>query len=207
MKKLIFCFFLLIFCFSFTSCKKDEKRTIVEVTALDKTTNNVIPNAKITLVAETSSTFMGPSYYAVIEEKYTNIAGKFTFDFKANKSYGYFLVASAEHYYNTDEHTGNIENSKMNYVAIPLQPEGFLKVFIKNTTPFDNADKIYVGSYDIDLGGYYYGTAVDTFTIGRTWGNVNRNLNWQVTKNEMINNYSTYIFVTAYDTTIYTINY
>lgn len=209
MKNSRFIIFIIILSFFCAQCKKDEVRTIVEVTALDKTTNHVIPNAKITLVAETYSTFMGPSYYAIVEEKYTNIAGKYTFDFKANNSWAYFLVATAEHYFNTDEHTGNIENGQMNYVAIPLQPEAFLKVNVKNTQPFDIYDLIYVDPYGTPSGGggTFTGMNVDTFTIARVWGNTKEGLYWRVNKNSSNVVHKDSIFCPAFDTTAYTINF
>lgn len=209
MKKILSYFIIVLFLFCVYQCQKDEKRTIVEVTALDKTTNQVIPDARVILIADTFSTFMGPSYYAVVEEKYTDIAGKCHFDFIAKKSWTYYFVASAEHYYDLGDPMGDIDNGKMNYVAIPFQPEAFLKVYVKNTQPYDIYDYISVNPFGTPGGGggVYTGISVDTFSVARLWGNNTRDLNYWVKKNGIENHFTTSIYCSAFDTTVYTINY
>ncbi|MFH0894510.1 MAG: hypothetical protein V2A54_08740 [Bacteroidota bacterium] len=182
---------------------------MVKVTVIDKTTNAPIENAHVFLISETSSGFLGPTYSNIMEEKQTDKIGQCTFDFTAYSHYSYYCVSSAEHYYKQEEERGSVVKGCMNYVALAMQPEAYLKVYVKNTQPYNIYDEILVGSFGTPSGGggYYQGVNVDTFSIARLWGGITRELFYQVTKNNITNNYNIPVYCTTFDTTVYTINY
>ena len=134
--------------------------------------------------------------------------GKFQFNFTAEEDYRYSITAEAPKYFN-NFYTGGLilDVGKKNHPLVGLQPEAYLKLYIKNTSPFDGNDVISInGGWNASIPSFY-GTSVDTFTMVRVNGNVNIAIYWSVTKNDLRNLYSDSIYCPVFDTTLYDINY
>ena len=146
---------------------------------------------------------------AAIASTTADADGKFKFDFTAEEGYRYSITAEALKYFN-NFYTGGLilDVGKKTHPLVGLQPEAYLKLYIKNTASFDAADKIGVnGSFEWGGGGPFYGSRVDTFAIGKVYGNRINKIYWGVTKNNIQSSYSDSVYCPAFDTTLYNINY
>ena len=204
-------FYTIIVILLFTSCKKMLYETTANITLIDITTKKPIANADVYLLNRDNTSWSGPQNTSLVTHYKTNNLGKCTFVFTPDE-YGWFeIAAEAEGYYENDDFdNGTIQNiGKVNDMTLEMHPEAFLKVFIKNTTPYDVNDIIIVGHYGTPSGGggVFYGMNVDTFTIARKWGNHVRELYYSVTKNGIKTSFTYNVYCPANDTTYYYINY
>ena len=206
---ILYIFILFLF---FTSCKKMLYETTANITLVDITTKKPIANADVYLLNRDNTSWSGPQNTSVVTHYKTNNLGKCTFVFTPDE-YGWFeIAAEADGYYEEDDFdNGIIQNiGKVNDMILEMHPEAFLKVFIKNTNPYNGNDRLFLDDYGTPSGGggVFYGMNVDTFTIARTWGNINCDWGYySVTKNGIKTSYTYNVYCPANDTTIYYINY
>lgn len=185
--------------FLFIACKKN-KPTSVSGTVVDATTSTGIANATVYLQQTENNCFScQPGTIAT----YTADAnGNFNFNIDGQKGHRYSVVASATNYFNNfgtggssiDEHTANT-------ITVSLNPVAWLKLHIKNTTPFDTQDRISLEYYE------FYGASIDTSIIIKKYGNANNQIYYWVTKNNIEQTLSINPYCIAFDTTLYNINY
>ena len=205
---ILYIFILFLF---FTSCKKMLYETTANITLVDITTKKPIANADVYLLNRDNTSWSGPQNTSLVTHYKTNNLGKCTFVFTPEE-YGWFeIAAEAEGYYENDDFdNGTIQNiGKVNDMILEMHPEAFLKIFLKNTNPFDVNDRVNIGGIGVPSGGdgLFYGMNVDTFTFARTWGNRTVGSAYFVKKNGVESKIYYNIFCPANDTTYYYINY
>ncbi|HRI01477.1 MAG TPA: hypothetical protein PK006_10535, partial [Saprospiraceae bacterium] len=88
---------------------------------------------------------------------------------------------------------------------IILDPYAWIKVFVKNTMPFDEMDYCFTSSDG--GGGGHFGKDVDTTEIHLASGNRKTQILWRVHKNNTIKEYTDSLYIKAHDTAQYHINY
>ncbi|HBF87491.1 MAG TPA: hypothetical protein DDX39_02525 [Bacteroidales bacterium] len=129
--------------------------TTANITLLDISTKQPIVNADVYLLNRDNTSWSGPQNTSVVTHKTTNASGQCTFVFTPDE-YGWFeIAAEAEGYYENDDFdNGTIQDiGKVNNMTLEMHPEAFLKVFIKNTNPYDVNDVIYLDGGGIPSGG------------------------------------------------------
>ncbi len=186
-------------------CRKITHKTDVSGVVYDATTTTVLSHAHVYLLKENGSCFScNPAPYM---DTYTNSDGGFSFNYKAEKGYTYSLGASATNYFDQQSGIIYVDSDKNNKKEkILLNPHAYLKLHIKNTSPFDGSDEISVNFISHPFS--FYGTAVDTIlTVQAVFGNVNNSIYWGVKKNGVITNNSSSVYCSAFDTTLYNLNY
>ncbi len=85
MKNLTFCFSFL-FAILFASCNKNSGPTIVNVVVKDVTTNGVIADSEVGLFETDGESSFGLGG-TLLEEKYSDATGSFTFNFTAHEGF------------------------------------------------------------------------------------------------------------------------
>ncbi len=203
--------FLLFALFAFVSCKKD-KITHVTGVVVDATRSlSGIDNAKVYLQAIKADFTCFSCLAQTVATYNADASGRFSFSFVGDEGYSYSVVGSAQNYYSnigTGDYT-SLDKEQKNMIEVELKPVAWLKLHVKNTSPFDAADEIDVDNTFVSggNGGPLYGNAIDTVISGSVSGNSNVNIVWFVTKNGIQTTYSSTLFCSRFDTTSYTINY
>ena len=197
---------------TFYACKKTWfGKTKAEITVTEKGSGALVANAKVRLVEYDAGSFMGLPATNLIETFTTDENGcvEFEFDHDRDKSYRVFI--EHDNYYKKNHNTNknHLKTGYKNEISFELQPEAWLKVYIRNVNPVDVYDKITVGNIGTPSGGggTWTGTDVDTFTVARLWGNHQKNLQYKVTKSGEEKTYTKDIYCPAHETTEFTIEY
>ena len=176
--------------FSATNCKKDSSTTTTaEGAVIDKTTQKSIAGATARLI-KVNSSFMGGSSLKVVSQMTVDATGKYSFTFTPDLDYSYQVGASANKYFTDEGDNHYIHTGKKNLILIPLQPEAYLKIHVKNASPYDGNDYIHINENGIET---FYGMNVDTSVTLLENGNT------------VVTKYG--IYCPAFDTTLYNINY
>lgn len=207
MKQLLFLALVLINLL-LVGCRKINHETDVSGTVYDATTMAVISQAHVYLSKENGNCFSCNP--APFKDTYSDANGNFSFHYKADKGYSYSLGATATNYFEEPGGSIYVDNFKNNKnEKILLKPHAYLKLHIKNTTPFNGDDIIDVGNSFVSSvgGGAFYGSQVDTIAIGEVFGNYTNNVIWFVTKNGVQTPYSAMVYCPRFDTAFYNINY
>ena len=206
-------FYTIIVIMFFTSCKKMLYETTANITLVDITTKKPIANADVYLLNRDNTSWSGPQNTSLVTHYKTNNLGKCTFVFTPEE-YGWFeFAAEADGYYENDDFDNGIiqDIGKVNDMILEMHPEAYVKVYIKNISPYNSNDiiKVYGVASPSSWGGEhsYNGLDVDTFTISTTYGNHYRSDNYYVRKNNIETQYSYEFYCPAHDTTYYYINY
>lgn len=207
MTRCCFIFFILL-TFAGFSCKRYETNVWGEVK--DGSTGSSIGGATVYLLETKNSCFTCSG--STIQRTVTGSSGVFYFDFTAHDGYSYDVAAEANNYF-SNLGTGGVHLTagQKNKLQVPLQPKAWLKIHLKNTSPFDIYDLISVsGEWNGSNWFNYYGTQVDTIVSGCpviVTGNRNIKNYWNVTKNSVQSSYNGQIYCPRFDTTLYKINY
>ncbi|MBP9549683.1 MAG: hypothetical protein KBE86_11060, partial [Chitinophagales bacterium] len=114
------------------SCEKESGPTFINGSVKDKTTNAGIANADVGLFETDGESAFGLGG-VLIDEIYSDAAGKFTFDFEARNGYSYYVQAIKDQYWNnqTDNITFVDDTGGETDVIVYLHPEGWLKLTIR----------------------------------------------------------------------------
>lgn len=201
--------------FNLSSCKKgvEDIKTEVYGTISDYYSGQHIANATIKIISRNNSNV--PFIIDTILSTSTNENGEYDIKFHGRRedyiSYGIFINKQPEGY--RDTFYDRIKKKHSNQLNFSMKGNAYLKVHIKNVTPFDNNDLIdlsaiiYISS---GVGNYVgHGTKIDTNVIFSTEGQGTHfmKLEWFVTKNN-INKFSIdSIYCNSQDTAYYTLNY
>jgi len=187
------------------SCNKETGPTSVNGTVKDITTNVGVSDAQVGLIETDGESGFGLSG-TLLEEKYSDATGNFTFDFNARQGYSYYVQAIKDQYWN--DQSNNItfvhELGGTDELTVYLQPEGFLNVHIKNINVYDVGDYIsFSNAYQT-----FYGNDVDTTVLLLIYGNSSNHLVWFVYDDGISSgSESADVYCTAFDTTYYEILY
>lgn len=188
--------------FLFCTCKKEIFYTHIEGIAQDYYTKQAIANATVELDGPIDEA----SGNGIIKSVITDDNGHFEFEkFKAFKSGTYYVNIEKENYssYN-DDGSADIEKGKRNFLTPFIAATAFIRINISNENPFDENDNICLNfdnpeekltdlmksHIDLNLPFCYQGNQ-HTMGLGILLScNTNFTLNWSVTKNNSISNYS-----------------
>ena len=201
MKKPAYISLLVIMVLLTGACRKITRNTEVHGTVRDARTESIIPNAHVYLSGKVESA-MG-SGYSTIAEAITGADGAFSFEFKAERDYMYAVSATAYNYSGGFTVIDKFKNNKNE--TISLDPHAWVRLHVKNTSPFDSNDFINIVNFDPAFG--FYGTTVDTVVVGRVHGGMNWNFQWYTTKNGVNTSSAATVFSPIFDTVNYDLNY
>ncbi len=202
-----FIFFLFIIVL-FTACKKD-KTTSVNGTVVDATRSlSGVSNATVYLQESSGGLFCFSCLPYTIATYNADAMGHFSFSFEAKKGSSYSLVGSAPNYFSSigTDYTSLNKNTKNN-IEVELRPVAWLKLHLKNITPFDGSDQIGISGDMEGVPEQYYGMSVDSICFFKVSGNSNVRIGWGVIKNGIQTNYLGLVYCPRFDTIAYNINY
>ena len=210
MKTLKYISFLVLLTTSASQCKKDKTPeygpTYVEGVVRDKTTVEGVPYAAVYLQRDTIDWNWGGGGFQPVTSVAADSKGNFHIDYNKENGWSYSLFAERPQYY--DSHSDPVWIKQQKGTIILLQPEAYLKVYIKNTQPYDAMDYISVNnSFVSGGGGPFYGIQVDTFVVGKVYGNSTNKAIWFVTKNGISTTNEDSIYCLSFDTTLFILNY
>ncbi len=195
--------------FLFTTCKKD-KTTSVNGTVVDATRSlSGVSNATVYLQEDDGPLFCFSCLPQTIATFNADAIGHFSFSFEAKKGASYYVVASAPNYFSsigTQDFTALNSDTKNNIEA-KLRPVAWLRLHLKNITPFDGSDQIGINGDFTGSPLQYYGMSVDSTTVFKVYGNSQIDIYWGVIKYSVQSNYSGSVYCPRFDTTSYNINY
>ncbi len=217
--------FLLIGLISFAfivflySCRKNKAQEIVIYgNVYDPNTNMAVSNATVRLMVTSFSGSIYTSGYSDLIVTTTDESGNFVMEFLSQQTDNYKIRISAFGYFMESyiEDAELINNAASHSLQYNLYPEAYIRLFVRNTNPFDSLDMI----------SYYYTSALpacndccnntvfkgfgENFTdtiLCRLYGNQDVELQWNVTKNNQTTIQTEQIYCPASDTTEYTILY
>lgn len=200
-------FYLLIALFLLlAACKKDPDSgpSSAQGAVVDATTQQPVPFARVAL-ARRPSGIVSSVGYSQLQNVQADAQGRYSLSFEASEDYEYALFGIAPRYLESVTPTF-LERGKKNNVNVPIQPEGYVRLHIKNITPFDQGDE-FVFTNDSYPQPRFIGAAIETTLVVTTNGNLENQLTWIVTKNFIQQAYSQTIYTPAHDTTDFQINY
>lgn len=176
----------------------DPRKPVGKV--VDATTNVPLPYASVALIEVDHSNWN--TTYTLIAATTANANGEFSFNNTLNKDLSYMFSAKKDEYFETT--TSEYVEIKSSFTVVPLKPKAYLKLEIKNTNGI--YDEISIG-YPVP--GTFYGMTVDTSVAGEVYyGNSNISFTWFLyTGGNLQNTQSVNVYCTAFDTTLYQINY
>lgn len=200
----------------FSSCKKgvEDIRTKVYGRITDYYSGRPIANASVKIFAIDSR--FQPFNYDTTNATITDGNGEYEMTFYGRRedyiSYG-ILIKKQPEGYKISNFGGMIKKKHSNHLNFDLKGNAYLRVHIKNVTPFDNND-------NIDLSAIIYtssgvgsflglGTKIDTSIIFSTkgQGNLYIILDWFVIKNSITHEFLDSIYCRSMDTATYNLNY
>jgi hypothetical protein len=144
--------FLLIATVLFTSCKKEKKEFVLEISSTIKSqVQNVnVPNAKVLLyVQELSSNGVFSSAYIKKAETSTDANGNFTIKFEKGDAISYRLEISHEKYFDLfmELNDQNVKPDSPYTEDIKMMPEAYVKVRAINKNKFNENDVFSISTY------------------------------------------------------------
>lgn len=203
---------------SFGSCKKNKNIINISGHIYDPYINTYVSGAHITVSSSKVSSGFYNSNFTDIATTTTDANGLFQFEFEQEKSSAYRFHLNLDNYFDRtiDVPEADIQPENVYSPTFDLYPIGYLKLHVKNATPYDTSDFI-AYSYDIDnincvdccsnttIKGY--GKTYDVTSKCKTYGSKNVAINWHVTKFGIDVAYSDSIFCVPFDTTYFEILY
>lgn len=206
MKNLHLTILLLGVLLSAPGCKKQETYQGPQTLTgqvIDKTTGEGVEYPYVYLVGEKGWFDNSDTLIAqVVGEK----NGTFTFSFDWG-GYLYYVKAIKDGYYNDGNNRASVDKPSQ-FVQVPLQPEGYIKLRIKNAPPTDQYDQFWISNVFGYSMGPFNGENIDTTVKGRAFGNATRKIYTTIIigrQDTMKKEYS--IFCPAHDTTHFEILY
>ncbi len=200
---------LLLASFSFASCKKDKLTKVTGVVVDETRSLSGINNATVYLQERKSDLTCFSCLPYTIATYNADASGHFSFSFEDREGYAYTVVGSATNYFSNIA-TGDdvsVDSRTKNNIEVTLKPVAWLKLHLKNTTPFDGSDQIGISGNMHGVPQQYYGMSIDSICFFEVFGNSDVNINWGVIKNTTQTNYSGYVHCPRFDTTSFNINY
>jgi hypothetical protein len=200
------------------SCKKEKEKININGTVYDPNLKTFLANAHITISASMISSGFYNSNYTDIASTTTDANGAFNFEFDKQKSAGYRVFISKDNYFDNtiDINDADVVPGTPYTAAYNLYPVAYIKLHVKNSTPYDTSDAIrysytsgYLTCYECcsNILTKGYGKNYDVTTKCKTYGSQNVMINWSVYKAGYDVAYSDTIFCIPFDTTTYQILY
>jgi hypothetical protein len=197
------------------SCKKgvEDIRTKVYGTLYDYYTGNPIAGAEVKVLSFDNQS---PDYSDTIKATTSNSNGEYEITFYGrrdnNISYHLFIHKQPEGYLESDRQF-EIRKKHSNLFNFNLKGNAYLKVHIKNQTPYNNDDliQLWAGIFQASQVGNFVGqgTNVDTNVLFSTKGTGSRFvwLGGYITKNNIPKEFEDSIYCNSLDTAYYSLLY
>jgi hypothetical protein len=201
---------LACFCFLMAQCHKSNNSFIkVSGKVLEFGSNKPIANAKVGIYEE-GGVFLGPTWTKFVDSTHTDTNGFYNME-KQNIDNGssFYISAAANKYYTFDPTKYLVTGKGIVNNDIVLDPFAWIKVHVKNVTPFDENDRIILGNVvgEATTSGDYVGRGIDLTYINKVKGNTGLRASWTVRKNNIGKQYVDTIKIAAHDTLKYEILY
>ena len=137
-----FLFFILL---SICSCTKDKDLHIsITGTVLEYGSNKPIADATIFLERADKDAFLAQAY-STYQTTTSDANGKYAFTFNYESAYKYEVIATDNIHFQSEYYT--VKQGENNINIIQYAP-GYLKLHVKNITPFNQTDEFYVNGSD-----------------------------------------------------------
>jgi hypothetical protein len=208
------CFFSILH-----ACKKNKAQEIlINGRIFDPNSNKAVSNATVRLQVTSFSGSIYTSGYSDLIVVTTDESGNFVMDFLSQQTDNYKISITAPNYFMETyiEDAEKINNTSTHSLQYNLYPEAYIKLFVRNTNPFDSLDMISY-SYNSAMPACNdccnntvfkgYGEQYTDTILCRLYGNQDVELQWNVTKDNQTTIQTQQIFCPASDTTEYTILY
>lgn len=204
MKKTITLTAVIVMLLFLTDCRKITRVTDVSGTVYDAVTMAPLANIKVFLLTQAEGA-LGAGASPVMDIS-TDHDGHYSFKFKADRNYMYSLLATDSRHLSGQAAMDNFKDNKN--VNIKLNPAAYIKLHLKNTSPFDANDLLVVkNSYALYYGLSLTGMATDTILLLQEPGNDNTLIHWSVKKNGITTYDDSTMYCAGFDTTLLDINY
>ncbi|HNW98118.1 MAG TPA: hypothetical protein PKK00_06880 [Bacteroidales bacterium] len=201
------------------SCKKNKNVITINGHIFNPYSNQYVENATIIISSSKITSGFYNSNYTDIATTTSDASGAFSFEFDQEKSSGYRFYIYKENYFDRtiDIADADIQPENTYTPTFELYSEGYLKLHVKNSSPFNDNDFIGYSYNDIDeincatccsntvFKGY--GKTYDTTYKCKTYGSKDVKINWHVTKFGSDVAFSDTLFCNPFDTTYYEILY
>lgn len=138
------------------ACKKNwfTRTTEVKVWVVEKGTKIPVEGAEVVLLEGSPGGFLGMPAWSIRERCTTNVLGYCYFKFEPNDDDGYVAYeVKAEHPNYYGPALSDIEVGQRNKKKLVLQPEAWLKVYVKNVNKEYN--RFFLDDYGTPSGGGY----------------------------------------------------
>jgi hypothetical protein len=216
MNRLFLLFVLLTL--SAAGCKKKSGIIVINGVITNPANNNGVSGVDVNFYIQqpTSGTFS--SGYSFVETTQTNSRGEFVFEIKNSNASSFKFVCEGNGYYPIEKayNAGDFLPDKENLVQMEMLAKGFLRVKIKNTSPFSANDKLVfqiekgapnVEGFCLSTSQTFTGENVDTEINCNSYGEQKMVFLWFVTKQNSTKSYSDSLTVPFNDTAIFELNY
>ena len=209
MNKILTISIILLLTGTFSACKKTwPGKTKVTVTVTEIGSDARVADAKVRLIEFDPGAFMGSPSATLLETFTTDENGCVEFEFDHERKKNYRITVEHDQYYKLPYPANNhdIKTGYKNDIVSELQPEAWLKVYIRNVNNIYS--KIKLDSFGMPWGGEFPGYDVDTFSVARVYGNTIRNPAYILVITA--DNYEKFryeVYCPAHDTTEYLIEY
>jgi hypothetical protein len=202
-----------------TTCKKYRFETNCAGYVIDFTTSEPVPGATVFLGRAVEN--LSGTDYLEVDQTISDSHGKFAFDFTAEKTGTYFVLAKGANWYFDNEINERVElakgkkgSKKQQSLQVMMKPKGILKLSVKK---IDTSYHYLYAEFRKHIEGLIVsGSVIDTFTIFKysIYGNANNEIWSHIIKQDASyttfydeKGYNIQIYCKAKDTTYFTLNY
>lgn len=200
---------LILLAVSFSTCKK-VKNNEIDATIYVKQygTNTPIANAEVLITRGKPGSGIGST---VVESIFTDANGKAIYDKTVDKNYMYYAEAYKDKYFNTHDQQVSLSRGEKNFeTTIYMYAYSYVKLHVKNVSPFDQYDWISISTYCYNF--YLQGMAIDTTFLycddqNEFMGDYHYNDAFYVKKNNITSTFNFSYTPTPFDTINVNINY
>ncbi|OFX44549.1 MAG: hypothetical protein A2046_12000 [Bacteroidetes bacterium GWA2_30_7] len=199
------------------SCKRKEEHIVVFGQIYDNEQNIPLQNVKVVLSGKKIESGTWSNAYSNLGSTISDAQGNYSIDIENIKVSDFKIELSKDNYFQHFAEYKTDEISKGdNVFNFRLHSKAFIKLFIKNTSAFNNQDLF---TYKIanfqnncfecctDSSFTYTGQNIDIIKKCSTYGAYNLIINYSVKKNNVLKEYSDSILTIPFDTINHYINY
>lgn len=208
---------VVLFSFTIASCKKEEQATITIAGVVSDSAGSVSGASIAISVKEIS----GGTFSNTFSTFYSGTSasnGSYSHTFDSYNAIEYKIEVESPNRFDEELiiNPEDLQKNATNTFNFNMRPQGWYRVNIRNSAPFDSTDLI---QYQIstsqepcpgcchNLLELYSGDMVDTTTKCMTTGNTMVTASWVVTKNSIAQSYSDSVYCAIGDTGVLNINY
>ncbi len=215
----MYIYVLIIFLFFFSSCKKKENKITISGTIYEEVSNQRISGAKVKLSGTGIVLGVYSSVFVDIETVLSDAGGNFSFSLEKEPTDIYKITVTKQQYFTEKQEISSSVFATTNHYSrdIKIKPEGYIKIHLYNSYPFDDNDTIiyyFTNTHGIEcfdcctnathigLGPYY-----DTIFNCKFYGNQHIFFIRTVIKNKVSNTYIDSLYCQPFDTVFYAFPY